>query len=298
MSKFNLTRTNDAVFKAVFAKHPNITLALINAFFEFQGTELISEIEFVDRELDADEVDGKESRLDILGRTSAGVKVNIEMQVNDLTSMGERSLFYWARNYTDLKRGEGYDQLTRTVAINILGFNLFSDAKVPDMHSCFGIYDLNTGCQLTDQLEIHFLELKKFRPENTREMNRMEKWAAYFSPMTPEDELVSIAQSEPAIREAMEVEDVFTQDEISRRAYEKAEKFRRDQQAQLIFAENKGRIEGRIEGRTEGRNEGRTEGRLQGQTELAQKLIAMGVSVETIMKATGFSRDQLKDIQN
>ena len=45
MSKFKLNRTNDAVFKAVFAKHPNITLALINAFFEFQGTELISEIE-------------------------------------------------------------------------------------------------------------------------------------------------------------------------------------------------------------------------------------------------------------
>ena len=45
MSKFKLNSTNDAVFKAVFAKHPNITLALINAFFEFQGTELISEIE-------------------------------------------------------------------------------------------------------------------------------------------------------------------------------------------------------------------------------------------------------------
>jgi predicted transposase/invertase (TIGR01784 family) len=286
MNKFKLNRTNDAVFKAVFAKHPDITLALINAFFEFQGTELISEIEFVDRELDADELDGKESRLDILGRTTEGVKVNIEMQVNDLTSMGERSLYYWARNYTDLKRGETYDQLTRTVAINILGFNLFQDEEVPDMHSCFGLYDLKTGCQLTKQLEIHFLELKKFQPKNSREMNRMEKWAAYFSPMTPEDELVDIAQSEPAIREAMEVEDVFTQDEISRRAYEKAEKFRRDQQAQLTFAE------------TKGRNEGLNEGRQQGQAELARKLIAMGVSAETIMKATGFSREQLDTIKN
>ena len=97
---------------------------------------------------------------------------------------------------------------------------------------------------------------------------------------------MDIAQSEPAIREAMEVEDVFTQDEISRRAYEKAEKFRRDQQAQLTFAE------------TKGRNEGLNEGRQQGQAELARKLIAMGVSAETIMKATGFSREQLDSIQN
>lgn len=44
MTAFRINRTNDAVFKAVFAKHPRITIALINAFFEFQGTELIADI--------------------------------------------------------------------------------------------------------------------------------------------------------------------------------------------------------------------------------------------------------------
>ena len=139
MAAFRINRTNDAVFKAVFAKHPEITLALINAFFEFQGTELLTDIEFIDRELDADEYEGKESRLDILGQTASGVKVNIEMQVNSLAAMGERSLYYWAKNYADLKRGEEYDQLKRTVTINILGFNLFDVKACPDMHSCFGV---------------------------------------------------------------------------------------------------------------------------------------------------------------
>ena len=37
MAAFRINRTNDAVFKAVFAKHPEITLALINAFFEFRA---------------------------------------------------------------------------------------------------------------------------------------------------------------------------------------------------------------------------------------------------------------------
>ena len=87
-----IDRTNDAVFKAVFAKHPQITLSLINSFFEFQGTEQIADIEFIDREIDGVLPDDKESRLDILGRTSTGVKVNIEVQVNALQSMGERSL--------------------------------------------------------------------------------------------------------------------------------------------------------------------------------------------------------------
>ena len=196
MAAFRINRTNDAVFKAIFAKHPKITLALINAFLEFQGTEQLVDIEFIDREIDSDEYDGKESRLDILGVTASGVKVNIEMQVNSLAAMGERSLFYWARNYADLKRGEEYDQLKRTIAINILGFNLFNEKNYPDMHSCFGIYDIKTQCQLTDKLEIHFLELPKFKSKSVKDMTRMEKWAAYFSPSTTDEELEEIAASE------------------------------------------------------------------------------------------------------
>jgi len=248
MAAFRINRTNDAVFKAIFAKYPKITLALINAFLEFQGTEQLVDIEFIDREIDSDEYDGKESRLDILGVTASGVKVNIEMQVNSLAAMGERSLFYWARNFADLKRGEEYDQLKRTIAINILGFNLFSEKNYPDMHSCFGIYDIKTQCQLTDKLEIHFLELPKFKSKSVKDMNRMEKWAAYFSPGTTDEELEEIAAAEEAIREAMEVEDVFTKDEVAKRSYEKAEKFRRDQAAQLSYARQEGRAEGRAEG--------------------------------------------------
>ena len=66
MAVFRINRTNDAVFKAVFAKYPKITLSLINAFLEFQGTEQLVDIEFIDREIDSDECEGKESRLDIL----------------------------------------------------------------------------------------------------------------------------------------------------------------------------------------------------------------------------------------
>lgn len=84
----------------------------------------------------------------------------------------------------------------------------------------------------------------------------MEKWAAYFSPSTPDEELAEIAASEAAIQEAMEVEDVFTKDEVAKRSYEKAEKFRRDQAAQIRYATEEGRQEGREEGRKEGREEG------------------------------------------
>jgi predicted transposase/invertase (TIGR01784 family) len=253
MAVFRINRTNDAVFKAVFAKHPKITLALINAFFEFQGTEQIADIEFIDREIDGDLPEDKESRLDVLGRTASGIKVDIEMQVNELKEMGERSLFYWARNYVSLKKGEEYDSLRRTVCINILAFNLLDERKYPKMHSCFGVYDKETGCQLTSQLEIHFLELKKFQSKSVKEMNRMERWAAYFSPVTPEEEIAELAAEDEDIRAAVEVEKMFTQDEVARRKYELAEKFRRDQAAQIRFARDEGLQQGRQDGKDEER---------------------------------------------
>ena len=76
----------------------------------------------------------------------------------------------------------------------------------------------------------------------------MEKWAAYFSPDTTDEELEDIAKSEAAIREAMEVEDVFTKDEVAKRAYEKAEKFRRDQAAQISYARREGEEKGEEKG--------------------------------------------------
>ena len=45
---------------------------------------------------------------------------------------------------------------------------------------------------------------------------------------------------------------MFTKDEVARRSYEKAEKFRRDQAAQLEYAEKKGEERGREKERADG----------------------------------------------
>ena len=116
MKILNLNRMNDALFKNIFAKNSDITLSLINSVFEFQGSALISDIEFIDRNLDAEEEDGKESRLDLLGRSPDGTVINLEIQVAKQKYMGRRSLYYWSRLYNDSKSGEEYTELKRTVA--------------------------------------------------------------------------------------------------------------------------------------------------------------------------------------
>lgn len=229
---------NDALFKNIFAKNTDITLSLINSVFEFQGSTLISDIEFIDRVLDADEDDGKESRLDLLGRSSDGTVINLEIQVAKKEYMGRRSLYYWSRLYNDLKSGEEYTELKRTVTINILDFNLFDKNIYPNYHSCFGVYDIKTGNQLTSDCELHFLELPKWNLKSVKETNRLERWLSYFSKKTTAKELEEIAMIEPAIKKACNAEIIFTQDEINRRIYEKREKFQRDRIAEINYAVN------------------------------------------------------------
>ena len=291
MEILNLNRTNDAVFKTIFAnqQHKDITLSLINAVFEFQGTEQIKDITFIDRELDADQLDGKESRLDLVGQALDGTKVNIEIQVDPMAEMGRRSLYYWARLYNDLQRGEDYTELSRTVAINILEFNLFDKKQYPSYHSCYGIYDLKTGSQLTEDLEIHFLELPKWNLKNTKELNRLEKWLSYFSKKTSLQELEEIAMSEPTIRQALNAEVVFTQDQIKRRAYEKAEKARRDHIAIMNYAISQGMAKGMAKGEAKGA--------AAAAARIAAAMLQQGMQPEMVAKLSGLPLSTVQQLE-
>jgi len=83
---------------------------------------------------------------------------------------------------------------------------------------------------------------------------------------------------EPALKKAMTTLEILSQSEEARWRYEARQKFLRDQASMLEGA----------------REEGRAEGRAEGKEEVARNLLAMGISVEVIAKATGLSIDQIR----
>ena len=289
MTILNLNRMNDALFKNIFAQNSDITLSLINSVFEFQGTALITDIEFIDRNLDAEEDDGKESRLDLLGRSPDGTVINLEIQVAKQEYMGRRSLYYWSRLYNELKSGEEYTELKRTVTINILDFNLFEKKKYPSYHSCFGVYDLKTGNQLTSDCELHFLELPKWNLKTVKETNRLERWLSYFFKKTTVAELEEIAMLEPAIQKAFKAETIFTQDEINRRRYELREKNQRDRVAQINYAVKQAVTQAVTEER---------EKYVQEEEQRVISWIKKGKSFEDIMDFTSLTPERVQQLLN
>ena len=265
MAPLIINRTNDALFKNIFAnkKHKNITLSLINSVLEFEGTAQVQDIDFLDREVNGENDTDKDSRLDFLGVCSDGTKINVEIQVAKLEEMGRRSLFYWCRIYNDLEAGQDYGELKRTVAINLLDFNLFSKNDCPHYHNCYGLYNSKNYHKLTSDLEMYFIEIPKWKldimkkiddkgkdkPQNivdaekVKAMKRLDKWVSYFSSKTKPEELEAIAMTEPMIQEALKAEVLFKQDKAAWWEYEKAEKIRRDKLAQINYAKKQGKVE-------------------------------------------------------
>ena len=147
-----------------------------------------------------------------------------------------------------------------------------------------------SGHRLTEDLEIHFLEIPKFKLKSVKEMKRLEKWLAYFSNKLDERETEELAMSETAINEAIQAEHVFMQSDVERWQYEQREKAMRD----YISAMSTSRREGLRQGLEEGWREGRREGML----EMARSLLALNVPVDVIEKSSGLTHAEIRDLQS
>ena len=53
-----------------------------------------------------------------------------------------------------------------------------------------------------------------------------------------------------------------------------------------------------LQGREKGRVEGRAEGRAEGHVEMIKNFLAVGAPMDLIIKATGWSEDKIRQIQN
>ena len=103
--------------------------------------------------------------------------------------------------------------------------------------------------------------------------------------------------SDPIMKEVVNAEMAFTEDEIMRRQYTQREKALRDYRSDMAEARREGRQEGILEGKREGILEGKREGILEGKREgrqeekvsIAVNMLRLGIDVSHIAAATGLS---------
>jgi predicted transposase/invertase (TIGR01784 family) len=224
---------NDYIFQQIFSRNENkaFSIDFLNAVLNLQADRQLTDLKVLDNtRLQKEYPDDKLGILDIKARTNTGELVNIEIQLINRFNMDQRTLFYWAKLFAgQLKKGQPYRDLKKTITINILDFNFI---QVENYHTVFHVCeDHHKSYQLTKMLEIHFVELPKFHKIEGNPRNHLDGWL-FFIEESPREVLDMAMQANPTIRSAEELlHRLGSLDEV-RRYYEAREKAIHDEISQ------------------------------------------------------------------
>lgn len=159
----HLNRLNDVFFKSLLGSEERkaLTLNFINSILDRDENNAFIDLIFADKEVVPQRIHGKLSLLDVLAEMNDGTRVHIEVQVLLDEYMANRTLYYWGRIYgRELEAGEPYQHLRPVITIDLLNYNQFPQYDAYS-HTYHIANDQNHDI-LTNHLEMHFIELKKF----------------------------------------------------------------------------------------------------------------------------------------
>lgn len=261
------------VFKNIFGseKHPDILISFLNATLKPKYP--ITKVYFRNTDLEKGFIEDKFSRLDVKAETSNKEIINVEIQLKNEYNMIKRSLYYWSKLYEEqLSEGESYSKLKRTVCINILNFKYLKNHR---FHNGYRLKEIEVNEELTDVLEIHFIEIPKLQ-ENSDEKDMLVAWIEFLK--DPESEKVrSLEMNINEIREAKDELIRMSNDDEERMLYEMRAKAIRDKVSAL--------------------NQSKEEGIEIGQRKVALKMIEKGKSNEEIMDFTDLIEEVIEELR-
>ena len=233
----------------------------------------------------------KETIVDVKCITKNGTVVIIEVQLSGNSRFPERILYYWSANYSKLlKKGEEYEDLTPVISINLLNFNL--NKKDSNVHSCYMIYDTKNKRLLTDHLQIHIIELKKFKFEDNDLKKDLNYWLGFFTTKNMEEYMSEIVKEKPIMEEAHKRYNNFIRSRLMMSEYEKKEIYQYDKQITL----KEERQEGIKEGIKKGKLEGIKEGEKNKAISMAKSMKAKNMDINLISEITGLTIKEINKL--
>ncbi len=275
-----LKPTNDYVFKRIFGqkKNSDILKDLLQAIlpnWNIKNVEPRQEVQ-----LETDFITDKVCRLDILATLDDGTKVDVEMQMRNYNDIEARSLFYTTREYhQSLENGQDYIELPKSIGIWISNFNVFNDEG--PFHEIVRLRRDYENQIFTDKIEMHYLQLPKFKQKCKRISNKLEEWLTFISFENMEE--LKMIENEK-VKKAEEELEYLSGDEAERRIAYLRETAEIDRKFAMTAARDQGRVEGR------------SEGKIEEKIETAKKMLAEEMDINLIIKITGLTKDEIEKL--
>ncbi len=199
-----------------------------------------------------------------------------KVQVKGNETFFDRVLEYWARNYKaekiKTKTGNEIKKFVPVISISILSFTLFDDIEFA--HTSHMIHCVQNKKLTNNKLEIHFLELPKMH--TLVKEDELKTWLTYFGSKDFEKDKGKIAMQGEVFKKAVGDYEYFRADNDLVSEYVKREVYLNGQSAMLEREFEKGEEKAKLE--------------------IAKSLLNSGLSVHDVIKHTGLTEEQIKEL--
>ena len=303
-----LPLTSDYVFKRIFGQEEN--KQALKDFLESILDEEILKIEIKNPEIPKNFYDSKYGVLDLKVTLNDKSIVDVEMQMKNEHNIEQRDTFYLASNYVnELKEGEPYTNCKKSIVINILNFMYYnrneyhSVARMifeePKEEEKVEMGYKEEDRYMTKYLEVHIIELPKFKIKNPKMHTKLEEWLWLF---IGSDEKVSEASKKN--KEIEKIKKKLASMSLSpeeRNNYEYRLRAIRDEADAIEYktkqAKEEGIKEGFEQGISQGIEQGLERGIEQGLEQTAKEMLKNNFTIEQIETITKLTKEEIERLK-
>ena len=264
---------SDFWFKKIFGEHKDICKDFIESITGLH----IKSLEYGNTESLGDLYASKKICFDVNVILNNGVRVNVEMQVEDAKENVDRFVFYAARYHgAQLKAGEKYTSVTKTILIHVFDYIFLDKNKFKSPLNKYQLLHVKEHSLLSDTLDVFVIELPKI-PKVWH--NEYEKWLSWLNDR--EDAVKKgVTLQNQQIAHAEAIFNNISNDPGLQMAYTSILKAEHREKARIFEAEQRGEVKGQ----------------LKKAIEIATKMKTLGIPLDIIMKASSLTQEEIEKL--
>jgi len=289
----------DFGFKKIFGTEPNKDL-LIDFLNELlPKKKKIKNLTYTQNEHLGNSAVDRKAIFDLYCESEQGEKFIVEMQKAKQNYFKDRSVYYSTFPVQEqAKRGDWNYHLKDVFTIGILDF-VFDDSKDEKFISTVKLKDQD--CKVFyEKLTFIYIELPKFKKDETLLTSKFDKWIYVLKHLSRLENRPT-ALREKIFKKLFESAEIAKFTKKEQQAYEQSLKYYRDIKNVVDTSRQEG-IEVGMEvgievGIEKGIEKGRQEGREERDIEIVKTALKGGFSIESIIKLTGLSKEDILKIK-
>ena len=301
----NINRMNDYFVRYLLGSVGNedILENIVNAVLEDLGFETVHNLQIINPHNLPENINLKESVLDVKAITKDKRKVIIEIQLSGNIDFLRRIYYYISRNIvSEVEEKEPYDIISEVISINFVDFNMdFGDAGKP--HRCFKLIDTENPDIVLDMVQMHIVEVPRFKKilnnANAEYIKRKKilSWIEFFTAKDFDKVKEKLKEVNNIMPKVINKYERFISSEDEMQVYNARDAFLYGQTLMLKREREEGIQEGLergIEkGIQEGIEKGIQEGRREEQIAIARSFKNAGIDIKIISENTGLTIEEV-----